>query len=358
MNELDSNIINFPEIAKQNNFEIEPCDLAAITPGKYTNFPISKLGKSQMGLLQSQVINAIDSAALANAYIVRFPEGLPHTLMKLGQGGVSSTVVNASGRIAGTASLFDAQFLAVVSTSFSLMSFATGQYYLKNIYNNLDMINLKIDQILGFLYGEKSAELLAEISFVNEAYKNYSSIMKHDSQRLSVLVGLQDSKKIAMKDIEFYITDLSKTVQSDTKNYSEFEKIVSDSMKIKDSLEMATQLLTMANVLEVYYSENYDPAYIDNVKQSVAGYIGKCDNRILAEFSRLIGRNSEYTSIFRKKLDTSELGAVLDEIVKSYSAIKDTDNRTGLVDTLDSINTPIEYLVTVDGDIAYRVIND
>lgn len=195
MNELDSNIINFPEIAKQNNFEIEPCDLAAITPGKYTNFPISKLGKSQMGLLQSQVINAIDSAALANAYIVRFPEGLPHTLMKLGQGGVSSTVVNASGRIAGTASLFDAQFLAVVSTSFSLMSFATGQYYLKNIYNNLDMINLKIDQILGFLYGEKSAELLAEISFVNEAYKNYSSIMKHDSQRLSVLVGLQDSKK-------------------------------------------------------------------------------------------------------------------------------------------------------------------
>ena len=98
--------------------------------------------------------------------------------------------------------------------------------------------------------------------------------------------------------------------------------------------------------------------YIDNVKQSVAGYIGKCDNRILAEFSRLIGRNSEYTSIFRKKLDTSELGAVLDEIVKSYSAIKDTDNRTGLVDTLDSINTPIEYLVTVDGNIAYRVIND
>lgn len=59
-----------------------------------------------------------------------------------------------------------------------------------------------------------------------------------------------------------------------------------------------------------------------------------------------------------KKLDTSELGAVLDEIVKSYSAIKDTDNRTGLVDTLDSINTPIEYLVTVDGNIAYRVIND
>lgn len=56
MNELDSNIINFPEIAKQNNFEIEPCDLAAITPGKYTNFPISKLGNHKWGFCSLRLL--------------------------------------------------------------------------------------------------------------------------------------------------------------------------------------------------------------------------------------------------------------------------------------------------------------
>lgn len=358
MNELTSNIINFPELSKNAQFEITPCDLTAITPGKYTSFQTSKLEKSQLGMLQSQLINMVDAATLANAYVIKFPEGLPHTLMHLSQGGVSSTVVNTSGRIAGTASLFDVQSLAAVSTCFSLMSFATGQYYLQNIHNDLNMINLKIDQILGFLYGEKSAELLAEISFVNDAYLNYSSIMKHDNQKISILSGLQNSKKIAMKDIEFYINDLSKTVQSDTKNYTAFEKIVSDAMKIKDNLEMATQLLTMANVLEVYYSENYDQAYIDNVKQSITGYINKCDNRILAEFSRLTGRNSEYTNIFGKKLDTSKLETVLDEVVSSYSITKDGDHHSSLIHALDSINTPVEYLITADGEISYRAVND
>lgn len=358
MNELTSNIINFPELSKNAQFEITPCDLTAITPGKYTSFQTSKLEKSQLGMLQSQLINMVDAATLANAYVIKFPEGLPHTLMHLSQGGVSSTVVNTSGRIAGTASLFDVQSLAAVSTCFSLMSFATGQYYLQNIHNDLNMINLKIDQILGFLYGEKSAELLAEISFVNDAYLNYSSIMKHDNQKISILSGLQNSKKIAMKDIEFYINDLSKTVQSDTKNYTAFEKIVSDAMKIKDNLEMATQLLTMANVLEVYYSENYDQAYIDNVKQSITGYINKCDNRILAEFSRLTGRNSEYTNIFGKKLDTSKLETVLDKVVSSYSITKDGDHHSSLIHALDSINTPVEYLITADGEISYRAVND
>ena len=358
MNEITSNIVNFPELSKSAKFEITPCDLTSITPGKYTSFQTSKLEKSQLGLLQSQLINVADTAALANAYIVKFPDGLPHTLMHLSQGGVSSTIVNTSGRIAGTASLFDVQSLAAVSICFSLMSFATGQYYLQNIHNDLDMINLKIDQILGFLYGEKSAELLAEISFVNDAYKNYSSIMKHENQKISILSGLQDSKKIAMKDIEFYINDLSKTVQSDTKSYSDFENVVNDALRTKDSLELAIQLLTMANVLEVYYSENYDETYIDNVKQSISSYINKCDNRMLTEFSHLNGRNSEYTNIFRKKIDTSKMRVVLEDVIDSYSTVKDSNNRTSMINVLDSINSSVEYLVTTDGEIAYRVIND
>lgn len=57
------------------------------------------------------------------------------------------------------------------------MSIASGQYFLSEINNNLSAINQKADKILEFLYGDKKAELMSEVSFVNFAYQNYNSIM-------------------------------------------------------------------------------------------------------------------------------------------------------------------------------------
>ena len=354
MNSDSSNIITFPEIAKQTGFEIASCDLNTIVPGAYMNLNVSKIQKSQIGLLQSQLPTIAETEIMANAYIVKFPEGLPHTMMQLKQGGVSTTLVNDNHKIAGTASLFEIGPAAAIASCFSVMSFATGQYYLQNLHNDLNMMNQKIDKILGFLYGEKSAELLAEISFVNDAYSNYDMIIQHEIQKLATLTNLQVSKKIAMKDIEFYINDLENTVQTSTKNYQEFESVVTDALKIKDSLELATQLYAMSTVLEVYYSENFDQKYIDFVKDSIDSYITKCDNRILAEFSRLNGRNSEFKSNLLKKLDTSSLENTLTSVTSSYASIKDSKDRKSIVSILDSINKPVEYLITSDGSVAFK----
>lgn len=71
-----------------------------------------------------------------------------------------------------------------------------------------------MDKILEFLYGDKKAELLSEVSFIKYAYENYSSIMGHNEQRVATIASLQDAKKVAIKDIEFYMCDLDSTINS------------------------------------------------------------------------------------------------------------------------------------------------
>ena len=48
MNSDSSNIIIFPEIAKQTGFEIASCDLNTIVQGAYMNLNVSKIKKSQI----------------------------------------------------------------------------------------------------------------------------------------------------------------------------------------------------------------------------------------------------------------------------------------------------------------------
>ena len=80
-------------------------------------------------------------------------------------------------------------------------------------------MRMNLDKILEFLYGDKKAELMAEISFVKYAYQNYNSIMSHESQRTATIASIQEAKKVAMKDIEFYMNDLD--LAAKTKDNSE-----------------------------------------------------------------------------------------------------------------------------------------
>ena len=86
----------------------------------------------------------------------------------------------------------------------------------------MGLMNQKIDQIMGFLYGDKKAELIAEISFVKYAFENYSSIMLHDSQQVATISSLQESRKIAIKDIEFYMYDLTSKATAKAKTIKIF----------------------------------------------------------------------------------------------------------------------------------------
>ena len=88
-----------------------------------------------------------------------------------------------------------------------------------------------------------------------------------------------------MKDIEFYLSDLN-SIMADKKS-SDISSTVPKMVRTKDCLDLSLQLYTMSNLLEVYYSENYDPNYISFVQSEASVYIGKCEKRLLNCFGQL-----------------------------------------------------------------------
>lgn len=135
---------------------------------------------------------------------------------------------------------------------------------------------------------------MAEISFVKYAHSNFDTIMMHEDQRVATIGSLQEAKKVAMKDIEFYMNDLDATADKKATNYSEMCLMIDKALHIKDSIEMSRQLYVVSGLLELYYSQNYEKHYIGYVESDMISYVNKCDSRILSGLSSLRGKLTDY----------------------------------------------------------------
>ena len=185
-------------VAVSGNFEIIPCDKMTDIENKpgIKKLELTSSQKIQMGGLMQQLPAVVAANALSDMYMVRFPAGIPNALTPLKQGGFSTMVKGENGRIAGTASLYSVEAQAAVLGAFNAMSIVSGQYFLAQINSELKTMNQNIDKILEFLYGDKKAELISEVSFVKSAYQNYSSIMEHEQQRFATLVRDRKSRRV------------------------------------------------------------------------------------------------------------------------------------------------------------------
>lgn len=254
----------------------------------------------------------------ADTYMLVFPDGIEGTLMALKRGGLSTVIIGDDGKITGMASLVEASNASALFSAFSAMSVITGQYFLSQISNDLSKISLNLDKILEFLYGDKRAELLSELNFVKYANKNYVSIMPINAQRIATISNLQRAKATAMRDIEFYITNLHGKKDEPAKDYSDFESLSKEALKIKDSLDLAMQLYALASIMEVYFSQNWESNYLDYVKQDVSYYCTKCREQIIFSFSGLQTRNGSFKQNIITKFDSSPLAnhfsSILDQV--------------------------------------------
>lgn len=339
-----------PDYKDIGNFEVAPFEEKL--DGSYIKLDLEPDEKKNISAAMSQLPLIISSEAVSSMYYLSFPDGLPHTLMSLGQGGFSSTYYGADGLIAGTASLYPAANLALLTNIFSVMSIASSQYFLTAINNELKMLNYQIDKILAFLYGDKKAELLSELKFVLYAHKNYRSIMKHEQQRAATLASIQSARKVAMKDIEFYIQDLNSAVNSN----HDLKEIVSNSIQIKDSLRLSLQLYTMCCVLEAHYSLNNDRIYIENVEEDIISYSDKCRDRIIDCFGNLAGRinNSGGGFMNLAKTENDELKEKVSAILNDMHNTEASLNRKNISEMLKSSKGSSEYVVASTGDVYYK----
>lgn len=344
MNEID-NVISV--MASQNDFQLEPIEQVINFDQGYKKICLTNEQKKQMSMALQHLPELTASARMANAYVAKFPDGINHTLISLKQGGVMSSFKDSSGHFAGTASLYSLKTESMIIGAFSTMAIASGQYFIKQINTELKMINQSMDRILEFLYGDKKAELLSEVSFVKYAYENYSTIMSHKEQRTATIISLQEAKKVAMKDIEFYMCDLDATVNCKL-NMGELSN---NAFRIKESLELSIQLYGMSSVLEMYFAQNHENEYIKYIEREVTTYIDKCEKRILSSFSALKKYINDYKGKILEKVDKTQYEKAVNDIIESLNTGEESMLRKSLRKTLQAASTINEYYISSNGDI-------
>ena len=308
-----------------------------------------KLGegqKMQVGALLQQLPSASAAGTLADVYTVSFPEGITGKLMKYADGRFGTPIIGENGRIIAHASLESLAPQALAMGCFTAMSIASSQYFLNQINNELKMIRSSLDKILEFLYGDKKAELLAEASFVKYAFENYDSIMKVECQRAGIIANLIGAKKVAMKDIEFYLRDLDSAMTG-----KDVSSVIDKVFQIKESLEFSMQLYGMSSLLEVYYSQNFDKAYLNYVENDISVYIGKCEKRMLGDFSALKVMAEAGKGNLLKKVDNTAALKQIDDFIDILNKGEESAIRKSLKDALYATSKKARYYITKEGAV-------
>ena len=323
----------------------------------YTRLSNDDLSTMQVSQFTSQLPALLAADNISSLYSVSFPDGLPQSLTKLKQGGFGSMIKDPkTGSFVGNASFYEVSLQASLLSCFSVLSIVTGQYFLKEINNKFQVFNQKIDKILEFLYGDKRAELLSEISFVKYTYENYSSIIRSFDQRIATITSLQSTRKIAIKDIEFYINDLQNLVTSELKFGNDIDQPVSEALQISDSINMSLQLYYTSNVLEILFAQNYNQEYIDYLEAEITSYIEKCDTRILSDFNILKTRIHESKPIINNAKTAKENAEKrIEEFLTQKQNQSITSRQKELHTTFEKLTKPSEYVINTNGEIFYKV---
>lgn len=355
---------NLQVLQEKYNIEVKPCNTMNIEDNpKYKRLDLTRDQKSQISALVGQLPSVAIAGIMSNAYLVKFPENLPNTLMKFKNGGVGSAIMGESG-IVGQASFFQIGLGSLTVLAFSAMAFATGQYFLKQINSELNVLNSNIEKILDFLYGDKRAELVSEINFAQYAYQNYNVLMQNDFQRTAIIGSLQESRKVAIKDCEFYLDDLEKTVKNNTTDLQGLESDITKAFNIKKTLDASMDLYVTSAILEVYYSQNFDGTYLKYVEKDVSTYINKCEMVIHSAFDNLLKRindnpdragNSALWMLPNKEpqvLPNRENS--VGEIKKIIESLRNTEESEFKKVLHSSLTLPTEnkdYCISADGDV-------
>ena len=323
----------------------------------YKKLELSPSEKTQMSQFVQHISSAMENEESNQSfYAVKWPDGLPNMLTPFTDGSsYMGTLLNESGKIAAQTRLMPLNPYLLIRAGFSLLALIS-QIFLWSVHQKLNVINQKIDEILEFLYGDKKAELLAAISFTRYAYENFSSIMEHDGQRNATIQSLQSARMTAMQDVEFYLSDLHSRVSvGKDKRFpdrvSEMGRIVSKAIQSSDCLDLSIQLCMTANLLEIYYSQNYDPKYLRYVENDVGSYISRCEKQMIGDFNAL---KANLETQERKKYDKEkkQVGEMIQQVEQKLAPLmndKGDELKAKLATALRFLDKETECCIGADG---------
>ena len=345
------------------NYEISPCEVPYNfeDTSQFQKLSFPEENGIRLNSLLQLAPNVATADIMSKAYVVRFPKGVQGTLISLKQGGQSVIMRGEHGRFTGTASLYEVRSDMVnLMNIFTVASFATGQYFLAHISTELSEIRKSIDDVLKFLNDDKRSQLIAELTFVKYAASNFSSIMLSESQRTATLTNLQHSKIAAVSNIEFYTTQLEDKIAS--KKSGKPSEQCAAVLQAKQTLDLAMQLYVMSSVMEVYYSQNWNKLYLENIHNDMKQVLTSSKNRMLrslSAFGTTIQDAHKDVKVIGMSIPKGGYSEVENELFKT---IDELSNKTELPlleladDALQSPKKETKLYMTGDGDVYQKVV--
>ena len=321
---------------------------------EYEQLNLDGIQKSQLNALLNQVPAVAATGTLANAYSVSFPKGLPHTLTALNQGGFGS-MIRDNGKFVGSASFYPLRAQAFALGAFTVVSAVTGQYFLAEINKKLGGINSKLDAIQKFLYADKRAELISELSFIKYAYDNYGLLLSNETQRIATLTNIQEAKKVAIKDMEFYRYQLYDNSALYGK-YTEKEKKIYNEIDLMGYYEASLQLYVMSGILEIFFSQNYNEAYVSYMRDDMLRNIKDAEDDAINLFEhfkkKLYEHNEDLVEFFTLEVGKKKkIIRTIDAHINGYKKGEDSAYRKTVHEALDLLNQKDAIYIDKDRDI-------
>lgn len=113
----------------------------------------------------------------------------------------------------------------IVSGVFTVMSVATGQYFLSEINNNMESIEVSVNNIQQFLENDKKSQLVARDTFLKQTQVSIEIIQQNEYQKQAQITNIQSIRIDTMGDFEFYRSQLFDIIE-DLKKDLKHEEII------------------------------------------------------------------------------------------------------------------------------------
>ena len=117
---------------------------------------------------------------------------------------------------------------------------------------------------------------------------------------------------------------------------------------------MSTQLYTMNCLLEVYYSQNANLAYIEYLKNDIVAYIEKCDKRMLQDLSRLghmLENDIKNPLMIATKGPKAKMLKEINNIMDGLQSKKIGEKQKELLNALEAVTRKAEYVLSDSGEV-------
>lgn len=145
------------------------------------SIPSNKVKIGSASMLLNQLPALIGTKELSGAYKVILPSGIVGNLMKMHNGLYTTSVIGESGKIVAQAGLTSLSSVATPLAVFSVASIITGQYFMSQINQSLNLLANNVEEIQKQVDTTEEAVVFTASIFLNELKNDWPILLESDS---------------------------------------------------------------------------------------------------------------------------------------------------------------------------------